>query len=213
MEQPQYPLFIETSCDNSLIKCKAIKNNNSNADRNQINDFDHSQNKRRVYHDIHQSLKDSDNKFGGDDTDDMFENFIIDEGVSKDYELNNEQMFQYLHKLLKKEALRYFNTFVISEEVNYEEAKDMIFRHFVSPDVQNRVKNELQTMRFSDFVKNEGSRPKALQSLATHISNNYIKCPPSQRSEANRVEFFKRALQKENWATYDTLQNRRGNTI
>ena len=193
-----YPMILGHSESNTNIKSTTTKPTEQLSDNY---GYDQSSRKNRLHHDIHQRFKDRENKFGGDESDDLFEHFTIYERVAKDYELSEDNMFQYSHNLFKKEALRYINTFVTPETVDYQEAKKMMFRHFVSPDIQNRVKNELQSLRFSEFVKQEGSKPKALQKLANHISNNYMKCPITYRNEANRVEFLKRALQKEKWAS------------
>ena len=157
-------------------------------------------NSSRVHHYISQRFKDKENKYSGNDEEDLFEFFISSETVADDYNMTEDQSLKFLHNLLRGEALRFFNQSVKNYAISYRDAKTRIIRHFNSADVQNRIKNELLSLNFDTFVEKEGSKTKALSSIAAYISNTSPKCPIAFRHESHRVEFLKKSLLKETWA-------------
>lgn len=72
--------------------------------------------------------------------------------------------------------------------------------NFNSGDKQTRLKNELQNIKFQDFIKKEGTRYKALNSITSYISNRSQLCIKFYRNESHRVDFLKKALLFEKWA-------------
>lgn len=162
--------------------------------------------KRRPYHDISNRFKDSDTKYGGDEEEDLSEFLEAYSTVTKDYELTVEEKLQYMHNLFKKEALRYYNSSVKGKVTTFTEACKKMREHFNSGDKQTRVKNELQNIKFQDYVKKEGTRYKALNSITSYIANRSQLCSKFYRSESHRVDFLKKALLFEKWAQ-PTLRN------
>lgn len=160
----------------------------------------------RTHHDIAQRFKNGDCKYGGTDDEDLFEFLITYETTAEDYEMSDEQKCRYIHNLFKEEALRFYNSNVRPNASSYMEAKKLMLLHFNSPDVQARVKNELLSIKFETFINKEGSKPKALSAMASHIANRSRKCPPAYSHESHRVEFLKKALMKEEWAKVILLE-------
>lgn len=119
------------------------------------------------------------NKFCGDDNEDLFEFCMSYETVAHDFNLTENQNFKYINNLFRGDALRNFNHAVEYTFISYANTKSMILRHFNSADVQNRIKNELLKLNFSVFIEKEGSKTKALSAMASHISSNTQKCPNS----------------------------------
>lgn len=155
----------------------------------------------RIHHYISHRFKDKENKFGGKDDEDLFEHYLSYETVSEDYKLTDDEKNKYVHNLFKEEPLRVYNQSVKEATMSYRDTNAMVLRHFNSADVQNRIKNELMNLNFSSFVEKEGSKTKGLSAMASHICNRAPKCPVSYRHESHRVDFFKRALMKEKWAS------------
>lgn len=182
----------------TTVKAKRINNESDNEEN--------TQNNSRIHHYISHRFKDKENKFGGKDDEDLFEHFLSYETVSEDYKLTDEQNNKYVHNLFKEEALRFYNQYVKQSSISYRDTKAMMLRHFNSADVQNLIKNELMTLNFNTFIEKEKYKTKALSSMASYISNRSPKCPISYRHESHRVEFLKRALIKEKWASTILMQ-------
>lgn len=144
-------------------------------------------NSSRIHHDISHRFKDKDNKYGGSDEEDLFEHLMTYDTIAEDYEMSEDQKLRYVHNIFKKEASRYYNSNVKPIAQSYQECKTLMLLHFNSPDVQSRIKNELRTLNFENFVETEGSRAKELSKLATTITNKSKKCPTAYRSEPHRV--------------------------
>ena len=68
--------------------------------------------------------------------------------------------------------------------------------HFQSPDVQNRVKLELQSLNFDNFVSEQGTEAKALSKNTSYINNKAQHCPLNFRSNEMKIEFLKNAIIK-----------------
>ena len=66
----------------------------------------------RNHHDISLRFKSRDDKYGGLEEEDLAEFITQYDTLAKDYRLSDEEKLQYFHNLFKREALRYFNTFV-----------------------------------------------------------------------------------------------------
>ena len=186
---------------------RIIKNNNLRMESNENINYSEnpseikiSTSNNRLHHDIAQRFKNKDEKYGGTDDEDLFEYLITYETTADDYEMSEEQKCKYIHNIFKEEALRHYNANVRPQSRCYKESKRLMLLHFNSPDVQVRVKNELQRIKFQSFIQKEGSKPKALSLIASYISNRSRKCPPAYSHETHRVEFLKKALMKEEWA-------------
>lgn len=132
-----------------------IKNSRSNGD-SEINGQVNAPNEirvttshnNRVHHDIAQRFKSKESKYAGNDEEDIPEFFSIYEITAEDYEMSQEQKLRYVHNIFKDEALRFYNINLRNQAKPYDEVKRLMTLHFNSPDVQSRVKNELQTLEF-----------------------------------------------------------------
>lgn len=160
----------------------------------------------RIYHNIAQRFKDKENKYGGTDDEDLFEQRIRYESIADVYNMAEKHKCKYIHNLFKSGALCYYSSNVKYTATSYIEVKKLMLVHFNSPDVQARVKNELMNLNFQSFIEKEGSRTKALPSMAAYISNRPQKCPEASRQQTHRVEFLRKALIKEKWATTILLE-------
>lgn len=176
------------------------QNNMVDSNTNENGEYNCHNNKQRLHHDLAQRFKDKEGKYAGTDDEDLIEHLSNYETVTEDYGATDEQKLKYIHNILKGEALRYFNSEVKQRASSFEETKQLLLSHFNSPDVQARIKCELQTINFQSYVEKEGSKSKALSSMANHISNRSQKCPAAFRHEMYRVEFLRKALMRETWA-------------
>ena len=124
--------------------------------------------------------------------------------TAEDYKLSPAEKLQFFHSIFRGDALRFYNAHIKHRDTSFVEAVSIIYGHFSSPNVQQRIKADLSTVRLFDFSKKMGSNAKGLSSLATYSTNRVPQCPPSLCSEANKVEFLKQAVLDQPWAR-DTL--------
>ena len=118
----------------------------------------------------------------------------------EDYQLGPREKLQYFHNLFRGDALRFYNAQVKNRCSTFVYAVRVIYEHFNSPDVQQRVKTDFSNLSLSTFAEKEGSITKGLSALRTYISSRTPQCPPSFRTKANKVEFLKQAVLTQPWA-------------
>ena len=153
-----------------------------------------------VHHHINVRFKNRESKYSGTDEEHLQDYIDAYLATSEDYKLTPRQKLQYLHNLFRGDALRFYNANVRNRATAFGEAISMIFSHFNSPDVQQRVKADLSTLSLKQFAEKEGSMAKGLSSLAAYIANRVPQCPPCFRSESNKVDFLKQAVLDQPWA-------------
>ena len=156
--------------------------------------LNHRTENNRIHHDVAMRFRNKENKYGGTDKEDLEE--FIDEysAMAFDYNLNDSQKCQFIHNLLKLDALRYYNRSIKRKATTYQETIQSRREHFNSSEAQIRIKMELQSLKFSEFITETGSASKALSKLTEKISNDTPKCPKNFRSEDTKIEFIKKAL-------------------
>ena len=98
--------------------------------------------------------------------------------------------------------MRYYNKEVKGRHCVFANAVKAVYQHFNSEDVQQRTKLELSELSFDSFVEKNGSKAKGLSALANHIRTRTPQCPPGFQSEANKIDFLKRAVKHQTWAAH-----------
>ena len=153
-----------------------------------------------VHHHINVLLKNKESKYSGSDEEHLQDFMDAYASAAEDYQLTPREKLQYFHNLFRGDALSFYNMNVKNRYSSFEEAVRVIYGHFNSPDVQQRVKTDMSTLSLTKFADKEGSIPKGLSALATYIANRTPQCPPCFRTEANKVDFLKQAVLDQSWA-------------
>lgn len=162
---------------------------------------DHQRTARNVHHDIANRFKGKESKYSGSENEDLQEFLAQYSAVARDYQLTASQKRQYLHNLLRGDALRFYNEEIEGRYSTYNESVSVLSSHFNSLDKQQRVKADLSTLSLATFASREGgSVTKGLSSLAEYISSRAPQCPVSFRHESHKVDFLRNAVIAYPWA-------------
>lgn len=158
------------------------------------------QSQDKLAHNIAMRFKDGENKFGGD-IGECWQEFADEyRQVANDYGLTEEQKFQYLHNILKKDAQRYYLTNVKDYAHSFDHAINLIDEEYNSIVRQNRVKNYLNSLRITDFISSTTDEAAALSKVYKAILKLSRQVPLSHRGDAHRIEFLRRAVLGQDWA-------------
>ena len=156
------------------------------------------------HHHINQRFKAKEYKYSGSD-EEVLQDFIdAYMATAEDYRLSAADKLQLFHNLFRGDALRFYYAHVKGRYSTFAEAFRAVFAHFNSADVQQRVKADLMTLSLAKFSEKHGGMPKGLSSLANYIANRTPQCPPSFRSELNKIDYLKQEVIDQPWAR-DTL--------
>ena len=151
--------------------------------------------------DVANRFKHPENKYGGADEENLQEFISQYFLISDDCGLSQAQRLQYIHNIFKGEALRFYNSEVKGIETTLGGAIAKIRDHFNGADKQQRIKAELSSLTLEYFIRrNNGSIRDGLGALATYITNRVPQCPPSFRSEQNKVDFLRQSVIGHDWA-------------
>ncbi|KAK1863391.1 hypothetical protein I4F81_005947 [Pyropia yezoensis] len=83
--------------------------------------------------------------------------------VARDYDLSQEQRFQYMHNILSGDAKRFYLDRVQSYATSFSQAVDMVSTEYNSIVRQNRVKNYLVGYRMSTLLGDGVTEAAALE--------------------------------------------------
>lgn len=107
-----------------------------------------------------------------------------------------------MHNFFRGDALRYDNREVKQITKIFDEAYKLMREQFCSEDVQSRIKSQLLTLNFEEFVEQEWSASKGLSKMTEFISRNIHKCPLTFQSEDTKIDILKKALLPYSWAEF-----------
>lgn len=154
----------------------------------------------KMAHNVAMRLKDTDKKFSGD-LGECWHEFVDDyQQISRDYNLSATQKFQYLHNILRRDALRFYLDRVQNYATNFPQAVEMIDREYNSPVRQTRVKNYLNGLRVSEFVTEGTEISSALAKVYKLILKLSRQVPASHRGDAHKMEFLRGAVIGYSWS-------------
>lgn len=154
----------------------------------------------RLAHDVGMRLKDADKKFSGE-LGECWMEFVDDyQQVAIDYNLSPPQKLQYIHNLLSKDAKRFYLERVATYAQTFQQAVDMVNQEYNSPVRQTRVKNYLNSLRVSEFVKKGDEKSAALAKVYRLITKLSRQVPASHRGDAHKIEFLRNATVGYTWS-------------
>eukprot|EP00171_Calliarthron_tuberculosum_P001155 IDg1155t1 len=155
----------------------------------------------KTAHSIAMRFKDSSAKFSGDIGESWMEYVAEYQQVARDYNLSPSQKLQFLHNLVRGDAKRFYLNSVESHVNTFRQAVDMISMEYNSVVRQNRVKNYLNGLRLSTFLKQDMTPSEALERVYKLITKLAPQVPQSHRGDAHKIEFLRNAIVGENRAT------------
>lgn len=154
----------------------------------------------RKAHDVGMRLKDSDKKFSGELGESWMEYVDEYQQISIDYQLSTQQKLQYLHNLLSKDAKRFYLERVSTYAQTFQQAVELVNEEYNSPVRQMRVKNHLNSLRISEFIKKGDEVSVALAKVYKLITKLSRQVPASHRGDAHKIEFLRNAAVGYSWS-------------
>ncbi len=144
-----------------------------------------------------------DSKYSGADNENIMDFIVQYDLVSRDFNLSHHEKRQYVHNLIRGEALRSYYAEVEPLGNNYADVIAKMQSQFNSISIQQFVKAELSGLSFQDMVdKSDCDKRKALRDLFATIEARIPLCPRDWRNESNKVDFLRNALLTEDWARH-----------
>ncbi len=136
-----------------------------------------------------------DSKYSGADNENIMDFIVQYDLVSRDFNLSHHEKRQYVHNLIRGEALRSYYAEVEPLGNNYADVIAKMQSQFNSISIQQFVKAELSGLSFQDMVdKSDCDKRKALRDLFATIEARIPLCPRDWRNESNKVDFLRNAL-------------------
>ncbi len=155
----------------------------------------------RTAHNIAMRFRDASTKFSGNLGEAWMEYVAEYQQVARDYDLNQEQRFQYMHNILSGDAKRFYLDKVQSYATSFNQAVDMVSAEYNSIVRQNRVKNYLVGYRMSTLISDGVTEAAALEQTYKTITKLAPQVPRSHQGDAHKVEFSRNAVVGSPWAT------------
>eukprot|EP00170_Pyropia_yezoensis_P000401 contig_2207_g402 len=121
--------------------------------------------------------------------------------VARDYDLGQEQRFQYMHNILIGDTKRFYLDKVQSYATSFSQAVDMVSTEYNSIVLQNRVKNYLVGYRMSTLLSDGVTEAVALEQTYKTITKLAPQVPRSHQGDSHKVEFLRNAVVGSPWAT------------
>jgi hypothetical protein len=122
-----------------------------------------------------------------------------------DYAMPSAERVQLLHHVLRDRAYQYFHSHILAQSIT--EAYKLMEDQFCSAASQHSTKTLLYALDVLSIWLEKGlSKKESLDHVYEEIARLSSQCPPEFRSEANCVEFLKKALRDGQWAL-STLQS------
>lgn len=155
----------------------------------------------RTAHNIAMRFRDASSKFSGNLGEAWMEYVAEYQQVARDYDLSQEQRFQYMHNILSGDAKRFYLDKVQSYATSFSQAVDMVSTEYNSIVRQNRVKNYLVGYRMSTLLSDGVTEAAALEQTYKTITKLAPQVPRSHQGDAHKVEFLRNAVVGSPWAT------------
>lgn len=155
----------------------------------------------RTAHNIAMRFRDSSSKFSGNLGEAWMEYVAEYQQVARDYDLSQEQRFQFMHNILSGDAKRFYLDKVQSYASSFSQAVDMVSAEYNSIVRQNRVKNYLSGYRMSTLLTDGVTEAAALEQTYKTITKLAPQVPRSHQGDAHKVEFLRNAVVGSPWAT------------
>ena len=135
---------------NRMVQRNQRQPNQQSAERSSSNNHDT----------INFRFKNSESKYSGNDEEHLQDYIDSHLTTAEDYKLSPAEKLQFLHNIFRGDTLRFYNAHVKHRATSFGEAVSIIYGHFNSPNVQQRIKADLSTVRLSGFSKKMGSNTK-----------------------------------------------------
>lgn len=148
----------------------------------------------RTAHNIPKRFRDASSKFSGSLGEAWTECVTEHQQVARDYDLSQNQRFQYMHNILSGDAKRFYLDKVQSYATSFNPAVDMVITEYNSVVRQNRVKNYLAGYRMSALLREGVSEAAALEQTYITITKLTPEMPCFHQGDAHKVEFLRNAV-------------------
>lgn len=155
----------------------------------------------RTAHNIAMRFRDPASKFSGNLGEAWMEYVAEYQQVARDYDLSQEQRFQYMHNIMSGDAKRFYLDKVQAYASSFSQAVDMVSAEYNSIVRQNRVKNYLVGYRMSTLLSDGVTEAAALEQTYKTITKLAPQVPRSHQGDAHKVEFLRNAVVGSPWAT------------
>ncbi|KAK1864449.1 hypothetical protein I4F81_006995 [Pyropia yezoensis] len=146
-------------------------------------------------------FRDASSKFSGNLREAWMEYVAEYQQVGRDYDLSQEQRFQYMHNILSGDAKRFYLDKVQSYATSFSQAVDMVSTEYNSIVRQNRAKNYLVGYRMSTLLSDGVTEAAALEQAYKTITKLTPQVPRSNQGDAHQVDFLRNAVVGSPWAT------------
>ena len=120
--------------------------------------------------------------------------------IARDYNINHIRRLQYLHKILRGDAKRFYLDRIDGYATTYQQAIDMINNEYNSPVRQTRVKNYLNSLRLRTFESKGIETSIALSQLYKIITKFSRQAPKPHQGDAHKIEFLRNAIVGYPWS-------------
>jgi hypothetical protein len=125
----------------------------------------------RITHQVSQRFKQKGAKYAGGMEESLEDKFFTYRTIARDYQLRNSQKIELIHNLFDEEALRFYNNHVQDKATTIEEIYHLISMEFSSTTRQEKVKNQLHSLKLHHIVELKGmTANEALDHIQAKLS-------------------------------------------
>jgi hypothetical protein len=118
-----------------------------------------------------------------------------------DYSIPPRERVQLFHHVSRDRAYQYYHSHVLTHATVIAEAHKLMEDQFCFAASQHSTKTLLDVLDISLIsMEKKLSKKESLNHIYEEIDRLSSQCPPEFRSDANRVEFLKKAVRDEQWA-------------
>jgi hypothetical protein len=121
--------------------------------------------------------------------------FLTYRTIARDYQLRNSQKVELIHNLFDEEALRFYNNHVREKAATIEEVYQLMSKEFNSITRQEKVKNQLHSLKLHHFVELKGmTANEALDHIQAKINAMLPQCPKEFNHDSYKRELLRAAV-------------------
>jgi hypothetical protein len=132
----------------------------------------------RIAHQVSQRFNQKGAKYAGGMDESLEDKFLTYRTIARDYQLRNSQRVELIHNLFDEEALRFYNNHVLDKANTIEEVSEMMSKEFNSITRQEKVKNQLLSLKLHHLVELKGmTANEALDHIQAKINAMLPQCP------------------------------------
>jgi hypothetical protein len=156
----------------------------------------------RTAHKVPQRFNQKGAKYAGGMDESLEDRFLTYRTSARDYQLRNSQKVELIYNLFHEESLRFYNNHVREKAATIEEVYQLMSKEFNSITRQEKVKNQLHSLKLHHFVKLKGmTANEALDHIQAKINAMLPQCPKEFNHDSYNRDLLRAAVVGNRWAS------------